>query len=686
MRFIQMNATFGVLQQHTLDFAPGLNIIEAPNESGKSTLAAFLRAMLYGLPTRDRGMLADKNRFQPWSGVPMRGTLTLESERFGAVTLTRETSRSDAPMGRFSATYTGSGNTVAALTAADCGEALLGVPREVYERSAFIRQGGLTIESNAELERRIEALITTGEERVSYSEAMSALKKQLNARRLNVRSGLIPSLEREIDAISNTLQKLRTLQEEHEIAKRAIDSLQQQETLLRKALHTHEIANMQKLYAAREYARRSVETAEKRERQFRAMLTEAHIPPLETLVERRRQLDMADDLMRQQAEAGQIQREAEATLYALRSKKKPSLLGGTGILWLTLLLVCVTFFAAVSIWPSFSRILRWSGVAALVFALPLALAVRRGLSRRRECKREIAAAVDAIRDAEEVCTTLKFCCEQTMKQASADISANDTMDIHTFIRENLERYDMLSQLERDACAKREHYESYPTVVLKNIPAYPVTRPSESPETLRAELERITEERNVEQRRADVTAGQIAAIGDIPESESMLNGKREQLATAQDEYDAIALAIDALEKANVTIQNRFSPELGRRAAVYFSTLTGGKYDTVALNRAFHAMASQSDDRVLRDSALLSQGTGEQLYFAVRLAICDMVLPTDQHAPLVLDDALVSFDDTRCAAALEVLAQIAQKRQILLLTCQHREAIYLSGREDVRILSL
>ena len=62
-----MTATFGKLQGRSLELGDGLNIIEAPNETGKSTWCAFLKAMFYGIDTRDRdrkGHLADKNRYQ----------------------------------------------------------------------------------------------------------------------------------------------------------------------------------------------------------------------------------------------------------------------------------------------------------------------------------------------------------------------------------------------------------------------------------------------------------------------------------------------------------------------------------------------------------------------------------------------------------------------------------------------
>lgn len=50
----------------------------------------------------------------------------------------------------------------------------------------------------------------------------------------------------------------------------------------------------------------------------------------------------------------------------------------------------------------------------------------------------------------------------------------------------------------------------------------------------------------------------------------------------------------------------------------------------------------------------------------------------EAPLVLDDALIRFDETRLAAALDLLK--SEHRQILLFTCQDREARLLA--QEVR----
>ena len=200
MQILQANATYGKLNQASLSLQPGLNVICAPNEGGKSTWSRFLLTMFYGLNTRQRGDLADKNRFQPWSGALMQGQLEL-SVGEDLLTVSRWTRRADAPMGVFSCTHTGTDTAVSGVDAVHCGEMLLGVPQSVYQRCAFIPSGSITIDADADLERRINSLISSGEEKVSFSQAESRLKKQLRQRRYN-RTGTIPQLESEIAELS----------------------------------------------------------------------------------------------------------------------------------------------------------------------------------------------------------------------------------------------------------------------------------------------------------------------------------------------------------------------------------------------------------------------------------------------------------------------------------------------------
>ena len=112
------------------------------------------------------------------------------------------------------------------------------------------------------------------------------------------------------------------------------------------------------------------------------------------------------------------------------------------------------------------------------------------------------------------------------------------------------------------------------------------------------------------------------------------------------------------------------------------LTGGKYDKVTLTREFEALAEEKGAMLPRRVLTLSQGTADQLYLAVRLAICELAMPGAEPAPLVLDDALANFDDRRMALALDTLRELAQRRQILLFTCHGREGEYLAEDASVR----
>ena len=166
-----MQGTFGTLDGEQLRLDTGLNIIYAPNESGKSTWCAFLRAMLYGIDTSQRaraGFVPDKQKYAPWSGKPMAGELELERDG-KRITIRRWTEAKSAPMRGFSAVYTGTDIPVPGLTATDAGEQLTGVSAEVFQRSAFIGQGGLVVTGTPELERRISAIVTSGEEASSYT-------------------------------------------------------------------------------------------------------------------------------------------------------------------------------------------------------------------------------------------------------------------------------------------------------------------------------------------------------------------------------------------------------------------------------------------------------------------------------------------------------------------------------------
>ncbi|MBQ6914563.1 MAG: AAA family ATPase, partial [Kiritimatiellae bacterium] len=209
MKINKLTASFGKLENETLRFHEGLNVIYAPNESGKSTWCAFIQAMLYGVDSSERaraGHLPDKQRYAPWSGAPMEGTMELVADNCD-ITITRTTRAKGAPMKEFSATYTGTNTPVDGMTGQNAGELLTGVTRDVFRRTAFVGQGSVAMTSSPDLEKRIGAIVSTGEEQCSFSEADERLRAWQRKRRYN-RRGLLPELEGQMDDIQRRLDDM----------------------------------------------------------------------------------------------------------------------------------------------------------------------------------------------------------------------------------------------------------------------------------------------------------------------------------------------------------------------------------------------------------------------------------------------------------------------------------------------
>ena len=212
MKILSMSATFGKLYGQTLTLNPNLNVITAPNEWGKSTWCSFIVAMLYGIETSQRSSskgLADKERFAPWNGKPMSGRMDiLWNDR--KITIERST-KGRSIFGVFKAYETDTGLDIPELTAETCGLTLLGVEKNVFTRAGFVRQTEMPVSDDLALRRRLNELVTTGDETGSSDKLAQKLKELKNACRHN-KTGLLPQAEAQRNLIADKLAQIETAQ------------------------------------------------------------------------------------------------------------------------------------------------------------------------------------------------------------------------------------------------------------------------------------------------------------------------------------------------------------------------------------------------------------------------------------------------------------------------------------------
>ena len=638
MRIKKMTATFGGLDNAVLEPGEGLTVITAPNEAGKSTWAGFLRAMLYGIDTRERdktGFLADKTRYQPWSGASMSGEIQLEWEGKD-ITLRRFPARAN-PFGGFEAVYTATGDPVPGLTAANAGERLTGVSREVYQRSAFVGQGGAAIGASGELEARVSALATSGQEDVSYSTVERTLRDWRNRRRANRSNGLIPRLEEELSELDASLRELEQTRRRKGAAEQELVRLEEKRRGLQNDLTTWKRIERHDLNRRYGEAYLEWETAQ-------AAVPEDNPHPVFGSMTGEEAWDFAREKQKEREAAIEENRRREARRETLEKTVRRQRMTA----WIEIGVAIVALLAGIGLvlwskkWPPLFAL---GGTAAAALVLGLA-SLRRAKRNRPSLDRFGPVQVP---DGEDWLA-------RAAEYQSALAKAEQAKGLEAAARRRME--DLAAQGGQLA----------DTLEL----LYP---PAQSKAAVAAQLTAV--ERELERCRDELARaeGALAHLGGGEDAEvrrAELNG---QLTQRLEEYDALTVALDALSAANAALRERFSPALNREAGEIFSALTKGRWPRLTLARDFSAQAVPEGGTLPRSWLALSAGTAEQLYLSVRLAVCALTAP---DVPLVLDDALAAFDDERCALALDYLQGAVRERQILLFSCHSREADWARAR--------
>jgi uncharacterized protein YhaN len=170
---------------------------------------------------------------------------------------------------------------------------------------------------------------------------------------------------------------------------------------------------------------------------------------------------------------------------------------------------------------------------------------------------------------------------------------------------------------------------------------------------------------------------MEVLGDRQSLENQLMAADQRLKKLEETYTAADLALETLAEAKRELQRRFAPRIAKRALQWMEKLTAGRYRRLLWDEDFGLSAGTGEEDVLHSAMWRSDGTVDQLYLALRLAVAQELTP---EAPLILDDALVRFDDNRLGAALEILTQMAREKQVLLFTCQSREIQIMKNKAE------
>lgn len=194
--------SFGKLKNLKISFSDNLNVIYGRNESGKTTLSAFIEAMLYSFPPR-----SDRSKYLPWDNSTAAGEMTIEAD------------------GKEETFYRKFGTQPKGDELEPKGFSLKGLipsDRDSYRKSVYSPEGSMgAFGTTDHLEALISNLLTSGDESIG---AQSALKNLEKLRRSLNTGGKLKEYENKISLLENEYAASLSLSRQSETAASAIEA------------------------------------------------------------------------------------------------------------------------------------------------------------------------------------------------------------------------------------------------------------------------------------------------------------------------------------------------------------------------------------------------------------------------------------------------------------------------------
>ncbi|HOQ06924.1 MAG TPA: AAA family ATPase [Clostridiales bacterium] len=713
---------FGKLKNRTFTFGRGLNVIYGPNEAGKSTMQSFITAMFYGLKggrSSTAGLPSPLKRFMPWDGPPYGGAITYTLDNGDSFRLERDFSRNTV------AVYDASYNDITPLFSFGrdkqplVGETHLGMDEATFENTVFIRQKAIRLDSgnSSVLAARLVNMDNPDTDGLVYQRAETALNNAIKNRVGTERSRVQP-----LDRLQSELKRLeaehRTLTEKQKEKEKLLRELSEIKTKLgRLELQEHLLAKIGELIETR----KKIDEGMKKE--ARLIETAKQLAEIEAALDRLHSPGHGSGkTVRQPGAEYAVQPEGYAGEGKMFAGNAPTVLL---ILCAALAMISgVLLFAPGSISgmipiPSqvYAAVLP---VCVLVCAKLLKdifvrrrnLNAARGPDGIRAGDRDRFSGVDAERDAasgdgpapgpgagaagegaghgimagytDEKAAALEAARRNLLSGVSVicGVKAGSAADVRAALEEvrtGLERLSHQLQYGLDeAAATAEAMDEFlPGFILQHELDELIYDSDINwlEERWRSETESLRRQKLDAALREKYCEGQLDEDREqadrLQRVEEEMAAVRRRIIELENTGKALKLALEVLTEAAGEIRLSNAPELNSRMSVIISGLTGGRYTDLRGDDKLLLKVSDPQAGDVRSVSVLSSGTADQMYLALRLATADMLTSGGESLPLVMDEVFSQFDDKRTEFALKYLYGEHRDRQILLFTCKMRE---------------
>ena len=176
--------SFGMITDMTLDFSDGVNVIEGQNEAGKSTIAAFIKYMLYGFDEQSvEGEISEREKRINWESGIAQGSMYVEAgkKNYLITRSTVPTENGQRTSYKEEASITDLETGAPAFGKIAAGEVFFGVDRELFENTAFIGRVGESSINEDSVKESINNILFSGSEKINNQKAQGKIVDKMHS-------------------------------------------------------------------------------------------------------------------------------------------------------------------------------------------------------------------------------------------------------------------------------------------------------------------------------------------------------------------------------------------------------------------------------------------------------------------------------------------------------------------------
>lgn len=732
--------SFGMLSDRHITFGDGLNVIEGENETGKSTVGAFIRFIFYGLDK------AGREKYVGWGMTGCAGSITIESQG-SEYRIERELLLNRA-RDRISI-FRGDEQI---RTEKAPWELFIGAPENVFENTAFTGELGSVVGGQG-LPEAIENIVFSADEAVSTKKALKKLddarvallyKNKKGGKIYELENG-VSELEYRLGAAKTASEKIFSLDDSIRTRRARLQSNKERIGLITSQLEDFETY-------------RRLHEIDEHESNLKALKsTDDRLKELENKYSKNGFLpdrEFADGLRSYQASAVELKENSvKAAAELEKAAAEADRAANTGILRIAsgaggvealrdmyeafddkmfalgkkhavMFVIAAALAILAGVLAYFGYGIPYSlisGGAALIF-LVIGIVICAKVSKLRNGLMKLAAKLGT--DDPDMIPDI-------LDSVSDDAAATEKKTgAYKEARKNKDRSDeRLAELDKKVRAFTGRYRQVGTdglpslitevdnVVSELSNAHRLTEMAQykarisgervtgaDRDKLKAKLhgalkEAELESFNADERRTELNllVRQNEAIAEkVSEEEqnfaaanatftlpasiyAKLLSAREELEEAKTDLSAYALAYEKLSEASAELRSSISPTLAAEAGEYIKRFSDGKYEALGVSGKLDL--TYTGGGMTRPASTMSSGTQDIAYVSLRLSLIKLVFPKGMTA--FFDDTFARVDDRRALSIIRTLA--SSELQSVVFTCHERDAEYAerSGGNVIRL---